>query len=200
GRGGARRRALVHRPLHEPRRDDVRVAVARERPARRARRGAARRVPLRRATEPILPLELFRNRTFSVTSIIGFIIGLALFGAVTYLPVFLQIVKGRTPTASGLLLTPMMGGLLITSIASGRLISRFGRYRAFPIVGTAVMTVAMYLLSRLDVGTTSVYTGVSMAVLGLGLGMVMQVLVLAVQNDVDPRNMGVATSGSLLFR
>ncbi|HZR96544.1 MAG TPA: MDR family MFS transporter [Gaiellaceae bacterium] len=154
----------------------------------------------RRATEPILPLELFRNRTFSVTSIIGFIIGLALFGAVTYLPVFLQIVKGRTPTASGLLLTPMMGGLLITSIASGRLISRFGRYRAFPIVGTAVMTVAMYLLSRLDVGTTSVYTGVSMAVLGLGLGMVMQVLVLAVQNDVDPRNMGVATSGSLLFR
>jgi EmrB/QacA subfamily drug resistance transporter len=152
------------------------------------------------AREPILPLELFRNRIFAVTSVIGFVIGLALFGAVTYLPVFLQIVKSRSPTESGLLLTPMMGGLLITSIASGRLISKFGRYRPFPIAGTAIMTVGMYLLSRLDVSTSSVYTGLSMAVLGLGLGMVMQVLVLAVQNAVDYRHMGVATSGSLLFR
>jgi EmrB/QacA subfamily drug resistance transporter len=154
----------------------------------------------RASSEPILPLELFRNRIFAVTSIIGFVIGLALFGSVTYLPIFLQIVKGESPTASGLLLTPMMAGLLITSIVSGRLISRFGRYRPFPIVGTAVMTVGMYLLSRLDTGTDPVYTGFAMAVLGLGLGMVMQVLVLAVQNAVDYRNMGVATSGSLLFR
>jgi EmrB/QacA subfamily drug resistance transporter len=154
----------------------------------------------RRAVEPILPLELFRNRIFSTCAAIGFIIGLALFGSVTYLPVFLQIVKGRSPTSSGLQLTPMMAGLLVTSIASGRLISKFGRYRPFPIAGTAVMTVGMVLLARLDLQSTTAYTSLSMLVLGFGLGMVMQVLVLAVQNAVDYRNMGVATSGSLLFR
>ena len=103
----------------------------------------------RRAAEPILPLELFRNRIFAVCSAVGFIIGLALFGSVTYLPLFLQIVKGRSPTTSGLQLTPMMGGLLVTSIVSGRLISRFGRYKPFPVVGTAVMTVGMVLLAQL---------------------------------------------------
>ncbi len=149
----------------------------------------------RRAGEPILPLELFRNRIFSVCAGIGFIIGLALFGSVTYLPIFLQIVKGRSPTSSGLQLTPMMGGLLVTSIVSGRLISRFGRYKPFPVVGTAVMTVGMLLLSRLDIHSTGLYASLSMLVLGLGLGMVMQVLVLAVQNAVDYRHMGVATSG-----
>jgi EmrB/QacA subfamily drug resistance transporter len=154
----------------------------------------------RRASEPILPLELFRNRIFTVCSAIGFIIGLALFGAVTYLPVFLQISKGRSPTSSGLQLTPMMAGLLVTSIASGRLISKWGKYRPFPIIGTAVMAVGMFLLSRLALGTTTAYTSLSMLVLGFGLGMVMQVLVLAVQNAVDFRNMGVATSGSILFR
>ena len=153
-----------------------------------------------RAVEPILPLELFRNRIFAVTSAIGFIIGLALFGSVTYLPLFLQIVRGKSPTDSGLQLTPMMGGLLITSIASGQLISRFGRYRPFPIVGTAVMTVGMFLLSRLNIHTSTLDTSLYMVVLGLGLGMVMQVLVIAVQNAVDYRHMGVATSGSVLFR
>jgi EmrB/QacA subfamily drug resistance transporter len=154
----------------------------------------------RRAAEPILPLELFRNRTFSTCAAIGFIIGLALFGSVTYLPIFLQIVKGKSPTSSGLMLTPLMAGLLFTSIVSGRLISKFGRYRPFPIAGTAVMTVGMVLLSRLHISSTSAYASLSMLVLGLGLGMVMQVLVLAVQNAVDYRNMGVATSGSILFR
>src|SRR5438309_5443982 len=154
----------------------------------------------RRAAEPILPLELFRNRIFSVCSAIGFIIGLALFGSVTYLPLFLQIVKGRSPTSSGLQLTPMMAGLLVTSIVSGRLISRFGRYKPLPVVGTAVMTVGMVLLSQLDLHSTTTYTSLAMVVLGLGLGAVMQVLVLAVQNAVDYRNMGVATAGSLLFR
>jgi EmrB/QacA subfamily drug resistance transporter len=154
----------------------------------------------RRAAEPILPLELFRNRTFSVCAAIGFIIGVALFGSVTYLPIFLQIVKGRSPTSSGLQLTPMMGGLLVTSIVSGRLISRFGRYKPFPVAGTAVMTVGMVLLAQLDIDSTGLYASLSMLVLGLGLGMVMQVLVLAVQNAVDYRNMGVATSGALLFR
>jgi EmrB/QacA subfamily drug resistance transporter len=154
----------------------------------------------RRAAEPILPLELFRNRIFSVCAAIGFIIGLALFGSVTYLPVFLQIVKGRSPTSSGLQLTPMMGGLLVTSIVSGRLISKFGRYKPFPVVGTAVMTVGMVLLAQLDIRSSGTYASLSMLVLGLGLGLVMQVLVLAVQNAVDYRNMGVATAGSLLFR
>jgi EmrB/QacA subfamily drug resistance transporter len=153
-----------------------------------------------RAAEPILPLELFRNRIFTVCAAIGFIIGLALFGSVTYLPLFLQIVKGRSPTSSGLQLTPMMAGLLVTSIVSGRLISRFGRYKPFPVAGTAVATIGMVLLSRLDLSSTTAYTSLAMVVLGLGLGAVMQVLVLAVQNAVDYRNMGVATAGSLLFR
>jgi EmrB/QacA subfamily drug resistance transporter len=154
----------------------------------------------RRAAEPILPLALFENRTFSITSAIGFIVGLALFGSVTYLPLYLQIVKGHSPTESGLLLTPMMMGVLITSITSGNLISRTGRYRPFPIVGTAVAAVAIFLLSRLAVSTPIWLAALYMLVLGLGLGMVMQVLVLAAQNAVSYEMLGVATSGSTLFR
>jgi len=153
-----------------------------------------------RAAEPILPLGLFRNRIFVVTSAIGFIVGLALFGSITYLPLYLQVVKGDSPTASGLLLTPMMGGVLVTSILSGNLISKFGRYKPFPIAGTALMAVGVFLLSRLAVGTPTWVAAVYMLVLGLGLGMVMQVLVLAAQNAVDYRFLGVATSGSTLFR
>jgi len=153
-----------------------------------------------RAAEPILPLELFRNRIFAVCSGIGFIIGLSLFGSVTYLPLFLQIVRGRSPTSSGLQLTPMMAGLLVTSIAAGRLISRWGRYKPFPIAGTAVLTCGMVLLTRLDVHTTALQASLYMLVVGLGLGMVMQVLVLAVQNAVEFRFLGVATSGAVLFR
>jgi EmrB/QacA subfamily drug resistance transporter len=154
----------------------------------------------RRAKEPILPLALFRNRTFSVTSSIGFIVGLSLFGAITFLPLYLQIVKGQPPTNSGLQLTPMMGGLLFTSILSGQLISRTGRYRPFPIIGTAIMTVSLLLLTTLAVDTPIWRTSLYMVVLGLGLGMVMQVLVLAVQNSVEYEYLGVATSGSTLFR
>jgi EmrB/QacA subfamily drug resistance transporter len=153
-----------------------------------------------RAAEPILPLALFRNRVFVVTSAVGFIIGLALFGAVTFLPLYLQVVKAHTPTTSGLLLTPMMAGLLVTSIVSGNLISRFGRYRPFPIAGTAIATIGLFLLSRVAVSTSTVTVALDMVVLGLGLGMVMQVLVLAVQNAVDYHYLGVATSGSTLFR
>jgi EmrB/QacA subfamily drug resistance transporter len=153
-----------------------------------------------RASEPILPLSLFRNRTFAVTSAIGFIIGLALFGAVTYLPLYLQITKGSSPTSSGLQLVPLMGGLLVTSIISGQLISRYGRYRPFPIAGTALTVVGLVLLSRLNVDTPAWQAMAYATVLGLGLGAVMQVLVLAVQNSVDRRDMGVATSGSTLFR
>ena len=153
-----------------------------------------------RAAEPILPLELFRNRVFTVTSAVGFIVGLALFGSVTYLPLFLQVVKGDSPTQSGLLLTPLMAGVLVTSILSGQLITRYGRYRPFPIAGTAIATVGLYLLSRLSVTTPTWVTALYMLVVGLGLGMVMQVLVLAAQNAVDYRLLGVATSGSTLFR
>jgi EmrB/QacA subfamily drug resistance transporter len=153
-----------------------------------------------RAAEPILPLGLFGNRVFSVTSAVGFIVGLALFGAVTYLPLYLQDVKGHSPTTSGLLITPMMAGLLITSIASGQLISRFGRYKPFPVAGTAITGVGLVLLSRLEVNTSTVVTGAYMLVLGLGLGLVMQVLVLAAQNSVDYKDLGVASAGSTLFR
>jgi EmrB/QacA subfamily drug resistance transporter len=153
-----------------------------------------------RAAEPILPLEIFRNRVFTITSAIGFIIGLALFGAVTYLPLYLQDVKGHSPTTSGLLITPMMAGLLITSIGSGQLISRFGRYKPFPIAGTAITAVGLLLLSRLQVGTSTIVTGAYMLVLGLGLGLVIQVLVVAAQNAVDYRYLGVVSAGSTLFR
>jgi len=153
-----------------------------------------------RAAEPILPMTLFKNRTFSVTSAIGFIIGVALFGSITYLPLYLQIVKGYSATASGLLLTPMMAGVLITSITSGNIISKTGRYRPFPIVGTAVAAVAILLLSRLAVTTPIWLAALYTLVLGLGLGMVMQVLVLATQNAVPYEQLGVATSGSTLFR
>jgi EmrB/QacA subfamily drug resistance transporter len=154
----------------------------------------------RHASEPILPLELFRNRIFTVAGGIGFVVGFALFGAIVYMPVFLQIVMGESPTRSGLQLTPMMLGLLVTSIASGQLISRYGRYRKFPIMGTAVTAVGLALLSRLGVDSSAWEASLYMLVVGLGLGMTMQVLVLAVQNAVTHRVMGVATSGALLFR
>jgi EmrB/QacA subfamily drug resistance transporter len=154
----------------------------------------------RRAAEPILPLDLFRNRVFRISSVLGFIAGLALFGAVSYMPLYLQIAKRHSPTDSGLLMTPMMAGALITSIASGQLISRTGRYKPYPVAGTALMTVAFVLLSRLQVDTPTVVVGAYLLGLGLGLGLTMQVLVLAAQNAVDYEHLGVATSGSTLFR
>ncbi len=154
----------------------------------------------RRAAEPVLPPRLFRNRVFAVTSAVGLIVGFALFGSVTYLPLFLQVVNGATPTGSGLQILPLMGGLLITSIVSGQLISRTGVYKPFPIIGTAIMVVGLLLLSTMDVHTSRLAASLFMFVLGLGLGMVMQVLVLAVQNAVDYKDLGVATSGATLFR
>ena len=154
----------------------------------------------RNAAEPIVPLYLFRNRVFAVASAIGFIVGVSLFGSVTYLPLYLQVVKGASPTASGLQLLPLMLGVLIASIGSGQLITRTGRYKVFPIVGTGLTVVGMLLLSRLGVGTSSLAADLFMLVLGLGLGFVMQVLVLAVQNAVEYANLGVATSTATLFR
>jgi len=154
----------------------------------------------RKATEPVLPLHLFRQQTFVITSVVGLIVGFALFGSVTYFPLYLQVVKGVTPTGSGMQMVPMMGGMLVTSIVSGQLISRTGRYKIFPLLGTAVMTVGLFMLSRLTPASTNTVAALLMLVLGVGLGMVMQVLVLAVQNDVEYRDLGVATSGATLFR
>jgi EmrB/QacA subfamily drug resistance transporter len=154
----------------------------------------------RRAAEPVIPLSLFRSRVFTVASLMGLVVGFSLFGAVTYLPQYQQIVKGASPTSSGLQLLPLMAGVLLTSIGSGQLISRSGRYRIFPIVGTAVMTVAMLLLSRLAPETPEPQAWLSMFVLGAGLGLVMQVLVLAVQNAVAPSDLGTATSAVTFFR
>jgi EmrB/QacA subfamily drug resistance transporter len=153
-----------------------------------------------RAAEPVLPLSLFANKTFTLTSAVGLIVGFALFGSVTFMPLYLQIVKGSSPTASGLEMLTMMGGVLVTSIGSGQLISRTGRYKVFPIVGTALMTLGLFLLSQVGVGTPVWVVSLMMLVLGLGLGLVMQVLVIAVQNAVEYSNLGVATSGATLFR
>jgi EmrB/QacA subfamily drug resistance transporter len=154
----------------------------------------------RRAAEPVLPLRLFRIGVFAVTSAIGLIIGFALFGSITYLPTFLQVVNGASATASGLQLLPLMGGLLITSMVSGQLISRTGRYKPFPIAGTGLMVLGLFLLSRMDAQTSAATASLFMFVLGSGLGLVMQVLVLAVQNAVDYSELGVATSAATLFR
>jgi EmrB/QacA subfamily drug resistance transporter len=153
-----------------------------------------------RAVEPILPPRLFRNGIFNSSSAMSFLVGLAMFGAIVYLPLFLQVVHEVSPTQSGLKLLPLMGGVLTASIFSGRTISKLGRYRAFPIVGTAVMSVGMWMLSRIGVSTSYLSLSAAMVVLGAGLGLVMPVLVLAVQNAVDPRDLGTATSASTFFR
>ena len=153
-----------------------------------------------RAPEPLLPLHLFANRVFTIACAVGFIVGLALFGSITFMPLYLQVVKGISPTGAGMTLTPMMGGVLVTSITSGRLISRIGRYRPFPIAGTALTAIGLGLLATLGVATSVRAAVFYMIILGLGLGLIMQVLVLAVQNAVDYRHLGVATSAATLFR
>jgi EmrB/QacA subfamily drug resistance transporter len=153
-----------------------------------------------RVPEPLLPPRLFRLRAFTFSALIGFIVGLAMFGSITFLPLYLQTVKGIAPTNSGVMLVAMMVGLLITSIASGRLITRFGRYKVFPIVGSAIFTAGLFLLSTLTERTGVVRLEAYMFILGFGIGMVMQVLVIAVQNAVDYRDLGAATSGVTFFR
>jgi EmrB/QacA subfamily drug resistance transporter len=153
-----------------------------------------------RAAEPVLPLNLFRSSIFSVSSAIGFSIGMAMFGAIVFLPLFLQLVYGATPTGSGLRMLPLMAGLLVAAIASGRAISRLGRYKVFPIAGTAILVIGMYLLSRLQAGTAPALASLYMLVVGVGIGLVMQVLVLVAQNDVGHQDIGVATSTATFFR
>ena len=154
----------------------------------------------RRAEEPVIPLRLFRNRVFSAASAIGFVVGFAMFGALTFLPQFFQIVKGVTPTMSGLRLLPLMGGLFAASIFSGQMISRGGRYKRYPVVGTALMTIGTYLMSTVTMHTQSLVIALYMLIFGVGLGCVMQVLVLSVQNAVGYEDLGTATASANFFR
>jgi EmrB/QacA subfamily drug resistance transporter len=154
----------------------------------------------RRAAEPILPLRLFRNSVVSLASAISILVGLSMFGVTVFLPLYFQIVTGASATKSGLLMIPMVVGLMLTSISSGRIISHTGKYRMFPIAGSLVTTVGLLLMSRLDVGTTRLESSAYMFVLGCGLGMMMQTLILAVQNVVPHADMGAATSGVTFFR
>ncbi|GAA2109763.1 hypothetical protein GCM10009802_06280 [Streptomyces synnematoformans] len=152
------------------------------------------------AVEPVLPLRLFRDSVFAVTSLVGVVIGVAMFGAASYLPTFLQMVDGASATESGLLMLPMMGGLVVASVVSGHLISRTGRYRRYPVLGCALAAVGMWLLSRLTEDTSQLSYSIWMAVLGTGVGLVLPVLILAVQNAVRPADLGVATSAHNYFR
>ncbi len=152
------------------------------------------------AAEPVIPLKLFRERVFNAASSIGFVMGFAMFGALTFLPLYMQIVKGVSPTASGLRILPLMLGMLGASVTSGRLVTRWGRYKIFPILGTALMTIGAYLLSLIDASTNGWVLAGYMFVFGVGMGLVMQVLVVAVQNAVSYQDLGVATSSATFFR
>jgi hypothetical protein len=154
----------------------------------------------RRAVDPILPPRLFRDSTFTLTSIAGFLVGIALFGVMIYLPQYFQIVKGESPTASGLLTLPMVATMLVTSMVSGKRITATGRWKVYPVAGMVFISAALALLSQIHASTSLVVVSLDIALLGLGLGMTMQVLVLAVQNAAQPRDIGIATSAANFFR
>ena len=153
-----------------------------------------------RAAEPVIPLALFRVSVFSVSNAVGFIVGFVMFGAIIYIPLYLQTVHAATPTSSGLQLLPLVGGMLVTFTVSGRLVSKWGRYKIFPVIGTGVMALGLFLFSLLTPTTPLAISSVYMVVLGLGIGCVMQVLVVAVQNAVPQSQLGTATSTSTFFR
>jgi EmrB/QacA subfamily drug resistance transporter len=153
-----------------------------------------------RAEEPMLPLGLFRNRNFALVSVIGFIVGFAMFGAVTFLPLYQQTVQGASATNSGLLLMPMMFGMLVISLVVGGIVTKTGRYRIFPIIGTAVMAGGSLLLSTLGTDTSQFASACFMVVLGAGMGFLMQITMLVAQNSVELKDMGVASSTATLFR
>lgn len=153
-----------------------------------------------RAEEPILPLRLFRIRNFVVCSLVGLAVGLAMFGSISYLPTFLQMVNGASATDSGLMMLPMTAGLLLSSIGTGQLISRTGRYKIYPVAGALIMIFGLLLLSRISASSPYWFTALGMFVLGLGIGMLMQNVVLIVQNSVPPQNMGTGVSSANYFR
>ncbi|MDX6524668.1 MAG: hypothetical protein QOI43_179 [Gaiellales bacterium] len=150
--------------------------------------------------DALLPLRLFQNGVFRLTSTIGLVVGMAMFGGIAMLPLYLQIVKGVSPTGSGLRMLPLMGGLIVASILSGRLIARTGRYKIFPLVGGAAMIAGMVLLFFLHADTAYWYTAVGAGLFGVGLGGVLQPITLATQNAVPPRDIGVASASSQFFR
>jgi EmrB/QacA subfamily drug resistance transporter len=153
-----------------------------------------------KVAEPIIPLYLFRNRTFSSASGVGFVTGFVMFGAIIYLPLYLQTVHGATPTASGLELLPWVAGMVVTFIFSGRLVTSTGHYKIFPVIGSAILSVGLVLLSQLGPHTTFLRTSLDMVVVGLGVGLILQVIVVAVQNSVPFSRLGVATSTATFFR
>lgn len=152
------------------------------------------------AKEPIIPMRLFGNSIFSIANLFGFLIGIAMFGSMIFIPVYLQVVDGMSPTRSGLAMLPMVIGLFSTSITAGQLMSRNGRYKVFPILGASIVIIALFMLSQLDAGSPYWFAGLSMYVMGAGLGFTMQVLITVVQNSVDRSDMGVATSSVAFFR
>lgn len=153
-----------------------------------------------RATEPILPLRLFRDGVFRINAPLAFLVGVAMFGAVSYLPTYLQLSRGASATMSGVLMLPLMGGLMLAAVITGQLISRTGRYKVFPLIGTPVAAVGLYLLSRLTAETSETLTAAYMIVLGIGLGLIMPTLILTVQNSVDRKDVGTATASVNFFR
>src|SRR5262249_15632760 len=153
-----------------------------------------------RAAEPILPLGVFRNRNFSLAIAMSFLLGLALFGALTFLPLYQQTVQHLSATESGLMLIPMMLGSTVTALIAGQVTTKTGRYKALPIVGAGVMTIGMYLLTRIGLHTSLVTTGIYFAVIGLGMGFLMQITTLVAQNSVPPQEMGVASSSRTFFQ
>ncbi|MCT7354048.1 MFS transporter [Streptomyces sp. 15-116A] len=153
-----------------------------------------------KAAEPVLPLHIFRSRNYTLMSVIGFITGFVMFGAVLFLPLYQQSVQGASATNSGLLLLPMLGAMLVTSMVAGRVTTSTGRYKMFPVAGSVLMIVGLYLLSTMDTGTSRLTSGIFMAVVGLGMGCLMQITMLVAQNSVEMKDMGVASSSATLFR
>ena len=153
-----------------------------------------------KAKEPIIPLSLFKNHTFTLTSILGAIIGAGMFGAIVMLPLYLQVVKGYSATDAGLKLIPLMLGIVSTSILSGKLITKHGRYKKFPIMGTSIMTLGILAMYRLEIDTPYWEISIYAIMVGAGLGLSMQTIVIALQNSVEFKDMGVATSSNTFFR
>lgn len=154
----------------------------------------------RRAKEPIIPMRLFKNDIFTVSVLLSLLAGIAMFASILYIPLYQQIVRGYSPTKSGLLMIPLVFGLLLASITSGRLTTTFGRYRPFPIIGTFLLTVGLFLFSHLTLTTSQLTLSLWMIIIGAGLGSFMQIMTLAIQNSVDRRELGTATSSATFFR
>ncbi|MGY4917575.1 MDR family MFS transporter [Streptomyces sp. 900116325] len=153
-----------------------------------------------KAAEPIIPLHIFRNRNFTLMSLVGFMSGFVMFGAVLFLPLFQQSVQGASATNSGLLLLPMLLSMMIVSLIAGRVTTSTGKYKIFPIIGSVLMVAGLFLLAQMDTGTTRLTSGIYMAVLGAGMGFLMQITMLVAQNSVELKDMGVASSATTLFR